>query len=239
MRWFIFIFVLLGVAATDVKGVVGIDSVTFDKLVGTPNFHVLVKFDKQYPYGDKEDQFKEFAKRMGELTTIPDVLITQVGVQEYGDKLNDDLREKFNIKLDDFPVFKLFKKGSKTPVDYSGEVNADSLTRFLKTELGIYVGLPGCLEEYDKLATGFLSAAESDQKDRRKQAEDAVSKQVGEANIASAKYYISVMTKIGEKGKEFVTTEKARLEKLVASKITDEKKSQMRKKLNILPSFTV
>lgn len=40
-----------------------------------------------------------------------------------------------------------------------------------------------------------------------------------------------------EKGEDYPAAEKNRLEKLVQSKITDEKKKVMRHKLNILPSF--
>ena len=54
---------------------------------------------------------KAFApSRVGELN-LPDLLLAQVGVQDYGDKLNEDLRERFSVKADDFPVFFLFKAG--------------------------------------------------------------------------------------------------------------------------------
>ena len=52
-----------------------------------------------------------FNHRVGELS-VGDVLIASVGVQEYGEKLNEDLRERFSVKAEDYPVFKLFKKGA-------------------------------------------------------------------------------------------------------------------------------
>ena len=43
--------------------------------------HVLVKFDKPYANGDKEDAFKEVAKRVGEKGRAASVLIAEVAVE--------------------------------------------------------------------------------------------------------------------------------------------------------------
>ena len=46
--------------------------------------HVLVKFDKPYAHGDKEDAFKELAKRVGEKGRAASVLIAEVAVEGAG-----------------------------------------------------------------------------------------------------------------------------------------------------------
>ena len=60
---------------------------------------------------------------------------------EYGEKENDDLRERFDISKDDFPVYKLFKQNDASPVDFKGEVNADELAKFVKTNSRLWIGV--------------------------------------------------------------------------------------------------
>merc|ERR1711871_167575 len=215
-----------------VKGSIELDAWTFDKIVGGDK-PVLVKFDKDYAYGDKEDQFKELCKRLGEAGA--DILVGVVGVQEYGDKLNQDLSDKFKLNKDDFPVYKLFTKGSSVPVDYKGEVKADDLSRFLKKEAKLYIGLPGCLEDFDALAKQFVTG---DKAATKAATENAAMKLTRSDEKDSGKYYSLVMKKILERGNGFVESEIDRLQKMVDSgSISEEKKQFFQRRLNILPSF--
>ena len=59
--------------------------------------------------------------------------VTLSFISEYGEKENDQLRERFNINKEDFPVYKLFKQNEATPVDFKGEIKADELSKFVKT----------------------------------------------------------------------------------------------------------
>ena len=51
---------------------------------------MLLKIDKQYPYGDQEDAFKEFVKDVASSSLV----VAEVGVQDHGDKENDDDHRK-------------------------------------------------------------------------------------------------------------------------------------------------
>ena len=62
--------------------------------------------------GDGEDCFKETAEKVGELKT--NLIVAEVGKQEYGDEENKALHERFNIDKDAWPVYKLFPKVSPT-----------------------------------------------------------------------------------------------------------------------------
>jgi hypothetical protein len=77
---------------------------------------------------------------------------------EYGDKDNSDIAERFSIKTDDFPQYRLWKKGSdasKDPVKFSGDKKNEEFMKFIQTNAGVWVGLPGQVKELDALAKEF------------------------------------------------------------------------------------
>ena len=77
---------------------------TFDRIVdGTKS--VFVRFDKEYSYGDEHDAWKDFAAKVG--SSSAEILVSDVGVSEYGDKENSDISERYKIKSDDFPQYRL------------------------------------------------------------------------------------------------------------------------------------
>lgn len=214
-----------------IKGVLPLDSVTFDKIIGsTQQYNVLVKFDKEYAYGPKEDAFKTFAE-----TTInsPNFILAQVGVQEHGDKLNEDLRERFAVNSADFPVFKLFKRGESKSITMPGDVSIENLSSFVKNELNLWIGLPGKIEAFDNLALAFAASPSTDIMESASKLVVTVDAKDSE----NAKFYVLAMKKILEQGEAWVGTETARVTKLLESKITSEKKEQLKQRLNILPSF--
>lgn len=163
------------------------------------------------------------------------MLLGVVGVQDYGDKLNDDLRERFDVSTDDFPVFKLF--GSGDVKTFSGDVTEENLKRFIKNECGIWLGLEGCLEEFDMLAEKFMKAANADRPSILDETVAAGDTLQDEAAQVSAKVYVRVMKKVLSKGEVYLSTEPERLQRLIDGNISEGKKEEFRKRLNILPSF--
>lgn len=215
------------------KGVVSLDHLTFDKVVEKHKI-VLVKFDKQYAYGEKEDEFKKFAEQSA---TQKDLLVAEVGISEYGEKENEDLREKFQVKKEDYPVFKLFKQGQKEPVDFSQSVTSEELARFVRLESGLWLGKANTLENFDKLVANFLKSGKEKYDELIEKAEEALGA-VEEKNKQTAKMYVNTMKKIKEKGVEFVTSEITRVKKLLNEKVSDTKKAMFKTRLDILASFS-
>ena len=87
-------------------------------------------------------------------------------------------QEQFGINADDFPVFRLFPRASTVPIPFTATVTASNLLLFVKQTLGVWIGLPGCLERYDSLTDGFLSLEESQKTEKVAAAEDLLAKEV-------------------------------------------------------------
>ncbi|KAK4878309.1 hypothetical protein RN001_010815 [Aquatica leii] len=230
------LLVLLASATTsadDCKGCASLDEYNFDKI--TSRFKLsVVKFDVAYPYGDKHTVFTKLAE---EVSTNKDILIAQVGIKDYGDKENEELAKKYGVKnRDDLPVILLMTEKNKEPVFYTGNWDLDNLRTFIKTNSDVYIGLPGCLEEYDKIASKFVVS--SNKEEVVKDAEKLLEKETDDK--AGAGTYIKYMKKIVEQGTDFVQHEMARLNKIIKDgKINDKKKEELSHRVNILHSFSV
>lgn len=230
------LLILLGVSSSVVvasKGVVPLDSLTFDKII-SKHKAVLVKFDKQYSYGEKEDEFKKFAEQAA---TQKDLLIAEVGVSDYGEKENEDLRERFQVKKEDYPVFKLFKQGQKDAIDFSQDVTKDELAMFIRLESGLWLGKHNTLESFDKLTENFMKSGKDKYDELIKKAEETLSA-TEEKNQQAGKMYVNTMKKIKEKGVQFVTSEITRVKKLLKEKVSNVKKTMFNIRLDILSSFS-
>jgi endoplasmic reticulum protein 29 len=228
-------FLLLAAAVahayTD-RGILKLDNTTFDRVVdGTKS--VFVRFDKEYSYGDEHDAWKDFAGKVG--GSSADMLVADVGVSEYGDKDNSDISDRYSIKSDDFPQYRLWlktKPSTADPIAYTGAKKSDDFLRFVQTEAGVWVGLPGQIKELDALAKEFAK----DPAGVTSKAEKEVAA-AGDKDAEYAKYYMKVMTKLAA-SKDFVSKETERLKKMIDDgSVKPAKKEQFGRRLNILSSF--
>jgi Endoplasmic reticulum protein ERp29, C-terminal domain./ERp29, N-terminal domain. len=189
-----------------------------------------------YPYGTKHD---EFAKVAEAAHTVPDLLVGEVGVKDYGEKENADLAERYKVNKDDFPVVKLFVAGVSEPYTFSdSEFTADNIKKFIRTKSNVHIGLPGCLEAFDKIAAKFSQANDPDvKKALLREAEDLWDNTTGRADQKTAEVYVKTMRKVLDKGDDFVSNELKRVQSLAKGKISKEKKEEMQQRINILHSF--
>ncbi|EFA09214.1 windbeutel [Tribolium castaneum] len=216
------------------KGCVSLDEYNFDKIVSRFDA-VLVKFDVAYPYGEKHDVFTKLAE---ELAQNDKLILAEVGVKDYGDKENEQLALKFGVGKDDLPAVRLFVKG-KAPVEFakSAEWTVDNLRNVVKDNTDIYLGLPGCLEKFDKLAMEFVNTGYKQKKLEEAQAKAA---ELTDKEKETAAVYLKYMSKIVETGSEFVTQELGRLKKILKEgKVNERKKTELSTRLNILRSFSL
>jgi len=211
------------------QGAIKLDNYTFDKVLATPDYSFLVKFDTSYAYGEKEDAFKEVCKLAH---PVPSFFVAEVPVQEYGDKENDDLRERFGLKRDDFPAYFLFNKANGKGLKYTGGVKAEDLVAWLRRNQ-IRMPTIGTIEELDTLAKKFLKEGLAD--DHLKAAKSLAESQY--STDRKAPMYVKIMQKIKEKGESYVEGETARVTKILAGKTTPEKQAELGDKLKILSVF--
>ena len=84
---------------------------------------------------------------------------------DYGDKDNEDLRERFEVKKEDYPVFKLFKQGQKETVDFTQSVTSEDLSRFVKLEAGLWLGkILTCFSPAVRMFLKSISCRKADSK---------------------------------------------------------------------------
>ena len=98
-------------------------------------------------------------------------------------------------------------------------------------------GLPNCIEKFDKLAEELLASDSSGYADVIQKAEKVLEESTDDKEKATGDIYVKIMKKIQEKGVDYVDSEVARVQKLLKDKITDKKKDQFKKRLDILTSF--
>lgn len=156
--------------ASTTSGSIELDELNFDKI--TNKFEVsLIKFDVAFPYGDKHEAFVALAK---DSKDVEDLLIAEVGVKDYGEKDNEALAKKYGATKDKFPVVKLFVKGKSEPIpfDDANGFTTDELRRFIRDNSGLYLSLPGCVKEFDKLAIQFMKSKKDERKKILKKSEE-------------------------------------------------------------------
>jgi protein disulfide-isomerase A6 len=148
---------------------------------------------------------------------------------------NKALAERFGVS--GFPTIKFFPKGDKTGEDYNSGRDGESFVKFLNEKAGTKRVLGGGLTadagtnaELDTLAREIMTAA-----DKKAVAAKiaAKAKEVG----GDADIYEKTAAKIIEKGADYPEKELARLEKILAGKVSLEKKDSFTIKSNILRSF--
>lgn len=112
---------------------------------------------------------------------IDDLLVAAVGIKDYGEMDNKNLSKLFDVP-EKLPSIKLFLNGDVTKwLDYSDskvsvsnsivslaqhipfaknvdvEVKTEELKQFVRRHSPIYIGLTGCIREFDEIANEFVN----------------------------------------------------------------------------------
>lgn len=143
------------------RGCVELDELTFDKVIKRFPY-TLAKFDIAYPYGDKHEAFSQFSTEIAE-NNVADLLVSVIGIKDYGEKENEALGKRFSVRTV-FPDIKLFRNDSfATWTNYpeGREISVDNLKQFVREHTTLYIGLNGCIREFDEIAGRFVKAPDA------------------------------------------------------------------------------
>lgn len=167
-------------------------------------------------------------------------MIADVGVEEYADKFNKDLADRFGVKeKDDMPKLFLFKKGSlDNPITFTGEWKSDNIKAFIKENSNIRLLLEGCVSQLDDLAEKFTSADNKETKEEVVAETTKVVDALEGKDKTSGDIYLKLMQRVIERGDKFILSELERVRNLLsAGKMNDSKKKDLQKRINIIQSF--
>jgi len=153
-----------------------------------------------------------------------------------------DLGSRYGVT--GFPTLKFFSKTEKaTPLNFEGARELKDLVAYVNEKAGTSRDTHGKLGEsagrvasLDAIAAKFVDA--SNKADLVKQAETEAAKLTG-ADKQNAKYYVKIMTLIQSKGKGFLVSEPARLDKMLeGSGVTPSKIDEFTIRKNIISAFS-
>jgi endoplasmic reticulum protein 29 len=224
-------------AAHNCAGCTPLDSLAFDKVISAFPAS-LVKFDVAYPYGDDHDEFAKVAK---DAAAIEKLFIGEVGIKDYGEKDNEDLAKRFDVKKEDYPAAILFtgrEGGGIEHVRFTGKFKAENLKAFVRKHSGISMPLVGCSEELDRLADELVAVQGTERGEVVRRAEAVWDRAQGGKAQKQAEVYVKIMRKGEELGIDFVKKEEVRVKKLLSGKVNKEKKEELEERINILKSFS-
>lgn len=225
-------------------GVVYLDAITFPKIVPHETKAVLVMVFSKTSVGDStadqlRNEYYSFAQK-GELQgNADDVLFAQVMVNgAQNAKLADRIGITFNNNNQRVPKLFLFKPKSVVSISFpeTSTFTFLSLSRFVSRHTDFFFGNPGTIEEFDLLAEQFVFANPIEYNNIIEHALK-ISPQVEPKDKKNAEYYINAMKKIAEVGKGWIRTEIMRLESLLQSQISSDKKREIQKRVNIVHQF--
>lgn len=140
-----------------------------------------------------------------------------------------------------FPAILLFKGKADEFVRFPShlDVTLDNLKAFVSSNTPLYIGRDGCIKEFNDALKNYANLKDEAQQKLIKQFEAKQEQFTSPEEQQNAKAYLVFMRKIQDQGYGFVEEETKRLLRLKAGKVTEAKKQELLRKLNILETFRV
>jgi len=217
-----------------VSAVVDLTSANFDKIVLDSNKHVLVEFFAPW-CGHCKRLAPEYEIVATAFATESSVVVAKIDADKY-----TDIGTKYGVGA--FPTLIWFPKDDKSGgAIYQGPRDVESIVGHINTHAGTARDKNGQLSDeagrVDQLDEIAEKWATGDKVSLLKEAEEIVATLAAELQ-QDAKYYVKVMT-TSQETSDFITSELARLERMISSgSLNPKKKDEFTKKKNVLSVFS-
>jgi len=216
--------------------VVDLTSSNFDSIALDSTKDVLVEFFAPW-CGHCKKLAPDYEKVAAAFANEPNIVIAKVDADAH-----KDLGSRYGVT--GFPTIKFFGKDSKTePITYEAAREVEAFVDYINEKAGTHRSTDGRLgntvgriEALDAIAAKFLSA--TNKAALIKEAKAAAADLAGDAK-ESAKYYLKFFELLLSKGKAFLETEVARLDRMLeGSAVTPAKIDEFTIRKNILGAFS-
>lgn len=208
----------------------------FDEIVYDPKKNVLVEFYAPW-CGHCKSLAPIYEKVATAFANEPDVVIAKIDADTH-----KSIKEK--VEVSGFPTIKFFgPNSSKDSEEYSGGRTEEDFVKFINEKAGTHRMADGKLDNKAGVIAEFndiiakIQKAMTSPSELKEIAKDALA-QIEKAGSDSAKYYSKVISKIMEKGKDYIDTEIQRLTKMIeSSAISSKSMDSFTIRKNILNQF--
>ncbi len=236
-------------------GVLLVDAILFDKIIPSKRTNIILMVANKANVGKKmtdymREEFIEMAKKGSK--SDDGVLFAQMLINGSENRAQAERVGVENFAQSDTakPEFFLYRKGEIAPIPIKPENDdftvADIMAYVSKTT-GVNFSSRGTIMELAEAAQQFMSTKEGSA-DRTKAYNDAKElaaaypadskKKSEKEQSANAGWYLTAMQKIIEKGNGWIDTELKRLRDIIVSdKVSNSRKDEFKRRLNIVQSF--
>ncbi len=181
-----------------------------------------------------------FTKLVNNVKPSSDLLIAEVGVEDFSPFKNKDLAEKYGVERDNFPTLILFINGNTDkPIKFNDDYTYTNILKFIKKNSQIIIQLNHCLPEFDRIVAKFSSKKVSKDKQKKflKEAKKKFDSLTDENDKRWGQVYVKIMEKVIERGIKFIESEEQRVLNILSGKVTETKRNELQARLNIIQSF--